>query len=98
MSWSGSATVTLPVGFAIDDIACTGQTDVPEEMARQVAAAKEAARQMLASHVYDNAEEVSVVLSGHANPNHLAATNWANDTISVSVTITKYRPPSALGW
>lgn len=95
MSWSGSAKLDPTSTFAVDDIKCTGQTDVPTEMAREVSEAKAAAVAMLQSHTFDNAEEVLVQLSGHANPKHAARDGSSGDSITVSIAITKYKATTA---
>ena len=88
MSWSGHATVGLLVPDwekAIDDMECSGQDDLLEAE-YQIAIAKTLARYLVAecvvSHVGKN---VSVSLSGHANPGHGEPARYASEYVSIQV-------------
>lgn len=81
MSWSTNAT------GAKDDISYTAPTysaDVEVEQRDQYEAAQLAA-QLLAKVVGRPGDEVSVALSGHANPHHGPRQGWANETVIVTV-------------
>ncbi|HEV8653286.1 MAG TPA: hypothetical protein VG276_28805 [Actinomycetes bacterium] len=63
-----------------------GQFDAPEtaqEVAEQVQAATSAAGQLLSG--LGVVEEVTVNLSGHANPGHQPRPGWAPDQVTVTV-------------
>lgn len=38
-------------------------------------------------------QEVTVTLSGHANPGHMPTAGWANDTVTITVSNTAKLPP-----
>lgn len=76
-----------------------GNDQAPLERDGQISAAKAAVFHMLAdsmdwekhTRVFDNAEELSVSMSGHANKGHKKDEAWADEYISVSLYVKKYR-------
>ena len=56
-------------------------------------AAQEAAVALLKCSCYDDAAELNVTLSGHANP----ARNSSADFVGVQMFVSKYRPPEKAG-
>lgn len=48
-------------------------------------------QELVCSPIFENAETIGVVLSGHANPEHKAQSGWANDGVTVQVFVKKYR-------
>jgi hypothetical protein len=102
MSWSVSTTVEkfektdVGLQIALEAIADAGRSvqanmEVKEETSQQVDAAVRAAHAMIVEGGFDNAETISISLSGHANPEHKMRPEWANDYISVQIYISKYR-------
>lgn len=99
MSWSVSTTFPIEPGEAgkesaldaINALQPTGQDYAHGEKAEQCAAAKRAAFAILVEGGFENAEEIGVSLSGHANEGHASSGGMANDSITVNVYIKKYR-------
>lgn len=89
MSWSTAP--VKPVDFehineVIDAAMITGAQH--EEHHEQFAAAKEAAKALIASGALGDGTDgrlFIVSLNGHANPGHQPTPGWANDMITVSV-------------
>lgn len=101
MSWSISTTLKRE-GNAVDlanevnklrglDRSMIGNTNCVKERDEQIEAAITSAFQLFACPIFDNAAEITVSLSGHANPEHKMADGWANESITVSVWASKYR-------
>jgi len=42
----------------------------------------------------DSWDEANVSISGHANPGNVERSGWANDCVTVSLSVTKYSAPS----
>lgn len=58
----------------------------------QVQMAKDAVIGILSnSSTFDNAEEISVSMSGHANVGNLTSKEYANDYVQISLSVRKYR-------
>lgn len=77
-----------------------GNDQAPQERDEQISAAKRAVFSILTDNggkwdnkgrAFDNAEEISVSMSGHANKNHQKDDSWADEFISVSLYVKKYR-------
>jgi len=64
-----------------------------KERDEQIDAAFDVVSQLVAGPAFVNADEISISLSGHANPEHKHADGWPNDSVSISVTIKSYREP-----
>lgn len=98
MSWSASLTLkheASPMGLqndleAINALVPTGQSYAQKECEEQCNAAKRAAFAIIVEGGFENAEEISVSLSGHANENH-ANNKSTNESVNVSVYIKKYK-------
>ena len=87
MSWSGYLTAQYnDAEAAIAALAVSPDSTAPEQR-EQVQAAKEAALALVksATIVNDGSEDVTIAISGHANPDHRPATGYANDTVTVAV-------------
>jgi len=70
-----------------------GNQDSPTERDHQIDAAINAAALLIVQGGFvENAAEIAVSLSGHANPEHKAAAGYARDTITVSISVKSYRP------
>lgn len=101
MSWSISKTLDYEhsdigrqrVCAELDamDRASVGNQHCILERDEQIDAAIQATSQLLAVGGFSNAAEISVSLSGHANPDHKAEAGWSNDAVTISVSIKRYR-------
>jgi hypothetical protein len=95
MSWSKQVTLDMTgdvdVSAKLAAVLPAGQTDLPDEVSAQNERAEGVALLLIDSPVFANAAELSVTLSGHANPEHKAQPGSYGDTITVSVHISKYR-------
>lgn len=88
MSWSGSVLAQFDEAEdAINAVAVSPDSDAPDQVA-QVAAAKVAAVSLIKSGavVVGSDQDVSIYISGHANPGHLPTAGYANDSLQVSIT------------
>lgn len=98
MSWSASTSFKLDVPVSksglfpeeLNNLVASGQDYAAKERDEQLEAAKGAALRLLVEGGFDNAEEIGVTLSGHANEDH-ADVKGANESISVNVFVKKYR-------
>lgn len=102
MSWSLSTTIKaaevpvsktgmVPEELVNIDRSNIGNNQALKERDEQIDAAIDAALRILVQGGFDNAEEIAITMSGHANPEHKPVEGWSNETINVSVTIRKYR-------
>ena len=89
MSW-GSTPIkpadAAHINEAIDEAGIVGMES--DEHREQLAAAKEAAKALIASGVLGDGADgrlFIVRMNGHANPGHQPTPGWANDAVSVSV-------------
>ncbi len=78
---------------ALNALVASGNDDCPKERDEQVALATDAVFHMLANdHVFDNAEEVTVSLSGHASADHQQGDPaYSNEFLSIHISVKKYR-------
>jgi hypothetical protein len=85
MSWSRNYNSSKD--FLLDKPSFPPPTDHDEPHVReQIDAAREAARALIASGaIGKKGIEFSVNLSGHANPEHKPAPNYANDTVTINI-------------
>ena len=95
MSWSISAYLKPEKGqyLKIEDIKAlvpVGNEQCPEERDEQVMAAKHAVYNIVNNAGFENAEEITVTMSGHANKDHKKDPAWANEFISISISIKSY--------
>lgn len=101
MSWSISKTLNheqTDVGLQKDldvlnevDRANVGNQQCEKERDEQINAAIRATFQMLVDAGFDNAKEISVSMSGHANKNHGKDDSWSNEFISINVFVKTYK-------
>ncbi len=101
MSWSMSTTLkregnTADLANEVNklralDRSMIGNSNCVKERDEQIEAAITSAFQLFACPIFDNAAEITVSLSGHANPDHQKASGWADETINVQVWVSKYR-------
>jgi hypothetical protein len=100
MSWSISTTLNherTGIGLqrsldALNALVASGNDQAPKERDEQVATATGAVFKMLADGgPFDNAEEISVSLSGHANEGHKKDPAVAYEYIQISLYVKKYR-------
>jgi hypothetical protein len=101
MSWSLSGKLIRPEGFAdvsqnmhdllAFDRSNAGNTQCIKERDEQIDTAQKLASVFLATEAFANAEEISVSMSGHANPEHKKSTEYANENINISVSVYKYK-------
>ena len=101
MSFSLSGRIKSPEGFAdvqknLEDLLAfdrsnAGNTQCVAERDELIDTAQKLASVLMATEAFANAEEVSVVMSGHANPEHKKSSEYANESISLSVSIFKYK-------
>jgi hypothetical protein len=94
MSWSASTSFKwVKNGLVPDELSAmvaSGQDYAKKERDEQLEAAKGAALRCLVEGGFDNAEEVAVNLSGHANEGHNEI-KGAAESINISVYVKKYR-------
>lgn len=81
---------------AIDELSAIdrtniGNSDCIKERDEQIEAAIYVTSQLLAAGGFNNAKEVSVSISGHANPEHNTRSGWSNESITVTVAVKSYR-------
>lgn len=87
MSWSAYTTgASADIVDRIDALEPPGESVAERD--EQVAAAKAAAKAIIASGAVGTGEAFQVSLSGHTNPEHQPRTGYANDLMMVSVTQT----------
>lgn len=102
MSWSISKTLKHEhsgVGLqkTLDELNAIDRTNIGnsqciKERDEQVEAAIRTAFGLLADGCFVNAEEVSITLSGHANPEHQSSiSGMSNEMISLTIAIKHYR-------
>lgn len=87
MSWSGYATAQYPdAEDAIANLAVSPDSTAPEQV-EQVNAAKAAATELVKSGVVvnDPSQDVTISISGHANPGHKVTPGYGNDLVTVSI-------------
>lgn len=89
MSWTAQS-VQGPRSNAFDIYTPSLSDEVKAEQEQQFTAAMNAARALL-DVVGRPEDEVSVSLSGHANPDHGPRDGWANETITITV---RAHPPT----
>jgi hypothetical protein len=97
MSWMVTIPATLRDQFleklqTTDPPGTNAEEPMKHEIAEQLVAAREAAREILASGAIGIPDYVQATLSGHANDNHRSSAGWANDV--VTVTISCATPPT----
>ncbi len=65
---------------------------VPERDQQIIAAMDAVVRVIIDGGFIDNADEISVSLSGHANKDHAEDSSWSNEFVSITINTKKYRP------
>lgn len=100
MSWSVGTTINhertgLGLQKSLDSLnalVASGNDQAAKERDEQLQAAIGAFFRMLADGgALDNAEEITVSFAGHANEGHKKDPAWANEYISISLYVKKYR-------
>src|SRR5258706_10338668 len=100
MSWSVSTVIKhkhTDIGLqesldVLNALVVSGNDQAAKERDEQLQAATEAFFRILANGgTLDNAEEISVSFSGHANVDHKKVPEWADEYISISCYVKKYR-------
>lgn len=101
MSWSISTVLAgenadVLSANAIDELSGIdrtniGNADCAKERDEQIEAAIRAVSQLLVEGGFNNAEEISVSMSGHANPEHSTRSGWSNESITVTLAVKSYR-------
>lgn len=94
---SYNLTVTATRSDIVDAIGrVVREADLPqlaEQEAREHLAACAAGAVGQASVTGRHTDEVTVTISGHANPGHAPAEGWANEMTQVTVSVTNVEPP-----
>lgn len=101
MSWSlnkqveGNTVEELSTNAIIElseiDRSNIGNSQCVKERDKQIDVAIGAVSHIIIAGGFENAKKISVVLSGHANPENRLVSGWANDAINVSLTIMEYK-------
>ena len=101
MSWSLSGILGNPEGFAdvnnnlqqlsAIDRTNAGNNQCLQERDEQIDTANKITSVLLATEVFQNAEEISISMSGHANPEHKKSDQYGNENISINVSVRKYQ-------
>jgi hypothetical protein len=68
-----------------------GNQQAVDERNAQIEMAIAAAVSVLSNEPFGDAEEVSVSMSGHANPGNQKGSEFSNDYLQVSISVKKYR-------
>lgn len=97
MSWSISKTFEkdeypdLAGLISDEEYDKSGNTQAPGERNRQINSALQALEAILDYGAFDNAKELVVSMSGHANEGHQKSEGYANDFISINLSIKSYK-------
>lgn len=102
MSWSLSGKVVNPEGFAdVEDTmqqlqafdrSKAGNDQCLTERDEQIDRAQKITSVLLATEVFEHAEEITVNMSGHANADHKkSGEGWSNESIHIGVSVSKYK-------
>lgn len=101
MSWSMSTVLKhehTDVGLQknLDALNAIDRTNVGnqhcvKERDEQIDTAIHAVHQIIVEGGFSNAAEITVSMSGHANPNHETANGWSNESINISVYVKSYK-------
>lgn len=99
MSWSFNTTCTEPnveaeLDYAEQDYRMQSGLTFTPAVDDQIKAAAAAAVALVRSGAIGKPLKFTVGLSGHANPDHLPAEGWSNDSISVSLSAQDYPEPA----
>lgn len=89
MPWESFQGVGQPSDLDLVEVLTDPESPQAETLA-QVKAAKAAVKAILKSGALGQPENLHVFLSGHANPGH-RPTGGQHDTITVSISVGKYR-------
>lgn len=68
-----------------------GNEHCKEERDEQIHSAVKAVIQLLVEAGFDNADVISVSMSGHANKDHKKDSSWSNEFINLNVAIKSYK-------
>jgi hypothetical protein len=101
MSWSIEKTITNEEGFAdvgknLEELETIERPSpsadlVNGEQDDQIDTAIKIGSILLATEVFQNAAEVKVSLSGHANPEHKEKSGWSNESVGIRIDVKRYR-------
>lgn len=102
MSWSLSALLSNPEGFSdvgknleqlqAIDRTNAGNNQCIEERDQQIDTVQKVASVLLAHEIFQNAEKLTVVMSGHANKDHKQSVDgFANESVNIGVSIHTYK-------
>lgn len=100
MSWSFSGKLTNPEGFTdVEsnlkllqgiDHSTAGNNDAIIERDEQIETANKVASILLATEIFEHAEELTISMNGHAIPGHTKSEKGTYESLGINISVSKF--------